>query len=95
MVTVSVSELKAKLSRYLREVRRGGEVQVLDRGRPIARLVGMGTDDGPTDEHRERLIATGVLRPATSSVQAFLTSPPLELDADLGEVIAEDREDRW
>jgi prevent-host-death family protein len=95
METVSVSELKAKLSRYLREVRRGGEVQVLDRGRPIARLVGMATDDGPSDEHRERLIATGVLRPATSTVHAFLALPPLELDADLGEAIAEDREDGW
>ena len=28
--TVSSSEWKANLSRYLREVRRGGEVQVLD-----------------------------------------------------------------
>ncbi len=39
MTTVSISDLKANLSRYLREVRRGGEVQVLDRGAPIARLV--------------------------------------------------------
>ena len=39
MQTASVSELKANLSRYLREVRRGGEVQVLNRGTPVARLV--------------------------------------------------------
>ena len=31
MSTVSISDLKANLSRYLREVRRGGEIQVLDR----------------------------------------------------------------
>lgn len=36
MTTVSISELKANLSRYVREVRRGGEVQVLDRGKPVA-----------------------------------------------------------
>jgi prevent-host-death family protein len=95
MESVSVSELKAKLSRYLREVRRGGEVQVLDRGRPIARLVGMPTGDGPDDEHRERLIASGLLRPATSSVRDVLALPPLELDLDLGDALAEDREDRW
>jgi antitoxin (DNA-binding transcriptional repressor) of toxin-antitoxin stability system len=69
-------------------------VQVLDRGRPIARLVGMTTDDGMSDEHRERLIGTGVLRPATSSVRDVLELPPLELDADLGDAVAEDREDR-
>ena len=46
MSTVSISELKANLSRYLREVRRGGEVQVLDRGAPVARLVpAAATDD--------------------------------------------------
>jgi antitoxin (DNA-binding transcriptional repressor) of toxin-antitoxin stability system len=70
-------------------------VQVLDRGRPIARLVGLAGDAGPTDEHREHLIATGVLRPATASVHDFLALPPLELDVDLGDALAEDREDRW
>lgn len=39
MTRVGVAELKASLSRYLREVRRGGSVTVLDRGTPIARLV--------------------------------------------------------
>ena len=39
MSTASVSELKANLSRHLREVRRGGEVEVLDCGAPVARLV--------------------------------------------------------
>ena len=36
MTAVSISDLKANLSRYLREVRRGGEVHVLDRGAPVA-----------------------------------------------------------
>ncbi|MDD9980998.1 MAG: type II toxin-antitoxin system prevent-host-death family antitoxin [Gammaproteobacteria bacterium] len=36
MTTASVSDLKANLSRYLREVRRGGEVQILDRGAPVS-----------------------------------------------------------
>ena len=36
---VKVSELKAKLSGYLAQVRRGGTVTVCDRKTPIARLV--------------------------------------------------------
>ena len=35
---VSVRELKAKLSRYLNDVRAGREVLVTSRGRPVARL---------------------------------------------------------
>ncbi len=37
--TVKVSELKAKLSGYLAQVRRGATVTVCDRRTPIARLV--------------------------------------------------------
>jgi len=39
MKSANVSELKAKLSAYLAEVRRGGTVLVYDRSTPIARLV--------------------------------------------------------
>jgi prevent-host-death family protein len=39
MNKVKVSELKAKLSAYLAEVRQGGTVVVYDRATPIARLV--------------------------------------------------------
>lgn len=37
--TVKVAELKARLSAYLREARRGHPVTVCDRDTPIARLV--------------------------------------------------------
>lgn len=36
---VSVRELKARLSAYLRRVQRGEEVVVTNRGRPISRIV--------------------------------------------------------
>lgn len=39
MSDVKVSELKAKLSAYLSEVRRGETVVVYDRSTPVARLV--------------------------------------------------------
>lgn len=39
MTDVKVAELKAKLSAYLSEVRRGETVIVYDRATPIARLV--------------------------------------------------------
>ena len=44
--TVKVSELKAKLSGYLAEVRRGAAVTVCDRKTPIAKLVPFDEDPG-------------------------------------------------
>ena len=39
MKRVGVAELKNQLSRYLREVEAGYDVEVTDRGRPVGRLV--------------------------------------------------------
>lgn len=91
MSTVSVSELKANLSRYLREVRRGGEVQVLDRGTPVARLTG---PDEPDSETRQRLVSMGLLRPGSGDPAAILNVAPLELDTSISEALHEDRADR-
>jgi antitoxin (DNA-binding transcriptional repressor) of toxin-antitoxin stability system len=55
MKTVSVSELKAQLSRYPRMVRCGSEVQILDRGVPIARLVAISDPASADSERLERL----------------------------------------
>ena len=92
MSTASVSELQANLSRYLREVRRGGEVEVLDRGAPVARLVPPGAEGDRGV--RERLIGSGVLRPGKGNAMAVLELPPLALPASLSEALAEDRADR-
>ena len=39
MRDVRIAELKAKLSQYLRLVRGGNEVRVLDRDTPVARII--------------------------------------------------------
>jgi prevent-host-death family protein len=39
MSEVGIAELKARLSEYLKSVRKGGTLTVLDRDTPIARLV--------------------------------------------------------
>jgi prevent-host-death family protein len=50
--TVKVAELKARLSAYLRAVRRGHPVTVCDRDTPIARLVPYGTAGEPLTARR-------------------------------------------
>ncbi len=88
---VSVSELKANLSRYLREVRRGGEIPVTDRGTPVARLV---PPAEPEDGHLSRLITSGVLRAGHRDAADVLDEPPLQVPAGLTEALAAEREDR-
>ena len=39
MKTAAVSELKARLSKYLNRVKTGEEVLITDRGNPVARLI--------------------------------------------------------
>lgn len=91
MTSVSVSDLKANLSRYLREVRRGGEIQVLDRGSPVARLI---PEREAGDQRRELLIRSGLLRPGNGNSSSVLDADPLTLPASLVEALDQDRADR-
>ncbi|HVV16196.1 MAG TPA: type II toxin-antitoxin system prevent-host-death family antitoxin [Polyangia bacterium] len=95
MKTVSVSDLKAHLSHYLRMVQRGSEVQILDRGVPVARLVAVNRAAEAADGRLERLVAAGIVRRGTGSVRRFLSTPPIAAaDADLQGALSDDREDR-
>lgn len=95
MHTASVSELKANLSHYLREVRRGSEVQILERGVPIARLAGLRPmGNAPDRQHRERLVRAGVLRPGSADMTRVLEAPPMQLPADVRGALDQERTDR-
>jgi len=63
MRTAKISELKAKLSAHIEFVKNGEEVLILDRNKPVARLVSVGAVPDE-DERRRRLIAKGVITPA-------------------------------
>lgn len=67
--TVSVSELKAKLSAFLAIVRQGDEVLVTDRGRLIARL-GPITGTESEEGRRDLLLRTGQLHPPRGRLPA-------------------------
>ena len=94
MKTVSVSELKAQLSRYLRHVAKGGEVQVIDRGVPIARLTSIAGKPDDDTERRHRLARSGVLRLGNGGIDKILRSRPAKLPTSISDALREDREDR-
>ena len=82
MKPVGVAELKAKLSAYLRAVRKGRDVVILDRDTPIARLVPY--------ETRGVLV---VREPATRylALGDVPLPPPVRLPVDPVELLLEDR----
>ena len=65
--TVSISELKAHLSRYLDRVKAGEEVLITDRGQPVARLARVEGSERQ-DAHYQRLVREGRIRPPLRSL---------------------------
>ncbi len=71
MKTISISEAKATLSEQIRRVRRGEEVLILDRGRPVARLVP--ARDQANDQALRELEGEGLIRRGTGLDKRFLS----------------------
>ena len=91
MTTVSMADLEANLSRYIREVRHGGEIEVLDRGTPVARITSPVTG---SSNARDEMIKTGVLTPGNGRAREILDNPLIKLHGGLSAAVIEGREDR-
>ncbi|MEQ9399100.1 MAG: type II toxin-antitoxin system prevent-host-death family antitoxin [Longimicrobiales bacterium] len=82
MKKASISILKARLSQYLDAVKSGEEVIVTERGRPVARLVGLDVHDTP-EGRTARLIREGRMRaPLESGSAADVLSWDDDVPAD-------------
>ncbi len=86
MRTVRVAQLKARLSEYLRAVRRGERVTVLDRETPIARIVPYESDGAELRVRRPR--------PDAPPVGKIPLPPPLRVKADIVALLMEERDER-
>ncbi|MBI4604110.1 MAG: type II toxin-antitoxin system prevent-host-death family antitoxin [Planctomycetes bacterium] len=75
MTTTPVAELKAKLSKYLKQVKAGQEVLVTERGVPVAKLVPLEAAH-KRGSRRERLASAGLLRLGRGRVRKALLTPP-------------------
>jgi prevent-host-death family protein len=86
MKQVKVSELKAKLSAYLTEVRNGETVVVCDRNTPIARIVRV---DQPADDGFE-------IEPARGRLPGLRELPKVRLrrTVDVVAILRESRDQR-
>ena len=83
MKEVGIAELKARLSEYLRAVRRGETIAVLDRETPIARIVPVGE---PAALHVRRP------RAGTPQPNRVPLPRPLKLNVDVVQLLLEERQ---
>jgi len=84
MKTVRIAELKARLSEYLRGVRRGHSLTVLDRDTPIAQIVPYTTE--PTGLSIRRPL------PNSPGLQRIPLPPPLAVKIDVVTLLLEERQ---
>ena len=97
MRTIGVRELKAQLSRVLRDVQDGEAFLVTDRGRVVAEL--RRPDGGVLLESRleralARLAANGALRIAEPRISPYTASPLRLPDGTASDLLNADRDER-
>ena len=92
MKTAAVTDLKNRLSHYLRLVARGESVTILDRGRPVAQLTRIAADDSELAS----LVTSGLARsPSGPLPKDFLTRKLPRAKTSVQRALLEDREDRF
>jgi prevent-host-death family protein len=84
IMKVGIAELKARLSEYLREVRRGRTVTVVDRETPVARII----------PYTSGVLALNVRRPSARSpgLHRIPLPPPLRIDTEIVALLLEERQ---
>jgi prevent-host-death family protein len=80
--TVKIAEFKAHLSHYLREVRAGHVLMVMDRSTPVAFVT-------PADKKRGDIL---IVRKANRKWSDIKLPPPLKTSVDAVKLLLEDRE---
>lgn len=95
MRSVSITELKARLSEYLRYVSTGEEVVVTERGRPVAVL---GPTLGEVDDPRlAELVDRGLVRPGRGRVPDGFwdLERPRDAEGCVRSAVVEERAEGW
>jgi antitoxin (DNA-binding transcriptional repressor) of toxin-antitoxin stability system len=92
-MSVTISELKRRLSHYLRRVRKGETILVRDRDTLIARIepAGGAVGQADDDEWLAELERRGVVRPARARLSSDWLSARPRTDADLLGTLLQER----
>ena len=97
MKVASVAELKARLSEYLAAARRGEDVVVTDRGRPVARLTRVTSSTASHHPYWSELLRAGLMRPPAGKLPPGFQKMkrPQDPDGAVSEALRDEREEGW
>ena len=87
--TVGIRELKAQLSRYLRQVAQGDTVVITDHGKPVGQIMPIAED---LDARMKRLVETGVVAWSGRRPQPVVPVTPEPGARRVSDLLLEDRE---
>ncbi len=76
--TIGIRDAKAQLSKVLNDIKQGGEWIITDRGRPVAKLIPVPTEELSPGDRIRRLEEQGWIEPLSDSSGALPTPLPLE-----------------
>lgn len=93
MTRVSISELKAQLSRYLREVR-AVERWKCCKGHSSSTIGGRGVRTLSGAAQRRLMVKNGVIRAGKGKLRDLLSKPPLKVGTSISKALHKEREDR-
>lgn len=98
MKAVGIREMKAHLSRYLRDVQAGEVVLVTDRGRVVAELRPPGTGTPPAESATDRALRRlaeggGLLLGEPHDPAAYVPSPVAVPDGTVAEILRAERDE--
>jgi len=95
MKEAKIAQLKNNLSSYLKYVRKGGRVRVLDRDEPVADLVPVspqgGGDEGETESRLRSLESRGIVRRGGAGLPPDLLVAPEGPPAGALDALLEER----
>lgn len=96
MKKAKIGELRNNLSRYLEHVRGGGEVLVLDRDQPVARIVAVAAGRSADDGRLARLERRGLVRAGAGGLPIWFgrRKPPRMKGSVLDDLLTERQEGR-
>lgn len=87
--SVSIRELKSRLSHYLRLAKAGEAVEITDRGTPVGRIV---PSVLPVEDRIEAMARSGLLRWNKRKLKRRALGPRVKGKRTVADLLAEDRE---
>jgi prevent-host-death family protein len=97
MKEARIAELKNNLSRYVARVRAGETITVLDRDKPVARLVPIARIDreAALDARLVDLERKGWIRRGTGGLPRFMRKRPIRVKGSVLKDLLAERESGW